>query len=92
MSNTSSHSEAFGLKGQKHAGLPSGASTKEGEGVLGAAGNPAGGHGEASLGRTGDEGTVGGIKQGSSDNTVPGSGGSLTTPSQGTGDVRPAEK
>lgn len=103
MSNVpSSHSEAFGLKGQDEAG-PANKLGKtqdppaEGQGVLGDAGHPTGGApaestqqnipGEGNVGRTGDEGVVGGMKQGSSDNTAPGAGSSTLMPSQGSGNV-----
>jgi hypothetical protein len=68
---------------------------KEGAGVLGGAGQPSGAAseapnqtslGETNPGREGEEGTVGGMKQGTGDNTPPGAGGSLK-PSQGTGKV-----
>lgn len=72
--------------------------SKEGAGVLGGAGHPTGAasidpgqnvHDQSSSGlkETG-ESTVGGMKQGTNDNTVPGAGGSLM-PNQGTGQVAP---
>jgi hypothetical protein len=106
MSQPGSHSELFGLSGQDKPGFPSEVGTKqapskEGEGVLGGAGHPtgdapssaAGGNINAAgnPGREGGEATVAGIKQGTSDSTVPGSGGSLK-PSQGSGDVASEQK
>jgi hypothetical protein len=96
MSHPGSHSEAFGLKGQDEPGFPTEVvGNKEGAGVLGGAGHPTGAASDGpksadpdqkNIGRTGDESTVGGMKQGTSDNSVPGAGGSLA-PSQGTGKV-----
>ena len=106
MSQPTSHSELFGLSGQDKPGFPSqvGAKakpSKEGEGVLGGAGHPTGsapasggsteGAGANVPGRSGEESTVAGIKQGTADGTVPGSGGSLG-PSQGTGEVAGEQK
>ena len=98
MSHPDSHSEAFGLKGQDKPGFPTEvAGQKEGAGVLGGAGHPAGAHhsdaeqnvhDEGSSGLQQGESTVGGMKQGTSDNSVPGAGGSLM-PSQGSGQVAP---
>lgn len=93
-----SHSELFGLKGQDTSGLASEkgktqAPPKEGEGVLGGAEHPTG----AASGGSEDhqntaaqgqvQSTVGGMTQGTDDNTVPGSGSSLATPSQGSGKI-----
>lgn len=96
MSHPGSHSEAFGLKGQDESGFPTQVvGSKEGAGILGGAGHPSGAASNApnqnqlnqnNPGRTGEEGTVGGIKHGTGDNTVPGSGGSIM-PSQGTGKI-----
>lgn len=73
-----------------------GAGSTEGGGVLGGAGHPTGAapsdpehnvHQQSSSGlKETEESTVGGMKQGTDDNTVPGSGGSLK-PNQGTGQV-----
>lgn len=96
MSHPGSHSEAFGLRGQDQAGFPTEVvGKKEGAGVLGGAGHPTG---EGSSGpsqpmtkdnpgREGTEGTVGGMKHGTDDSSVPGAGGSVAKPSQGSGKV-----
>lgn len=72
-----------------------GSDPKEGQGILGGAGHPTGaasGGPDARDPRQNNVGQaeqtkVGGMNTGSSDHSLPGSGGSLT-PSQGTGEVR----
>ena len=68
---------------------------KEGHGDLGGAGHPTGAAAggpdargpEAQKAGQASEKSVGGMSTGSSDGAVPGSGGSLTKPSQGSGEV-----
>ena len=96
----SSHSELFGLKGQKEPGFPKEVTgAREGAGTLGGAKHPTGDASsgenynvadENNPGRAGEEGTVGGMKQGTGDNTVPGAGSSLM-PNQGSGEVAPEQ-
>ncbi|OQV02119.1 hypothetical protein CLAIMM_07364 [Cladophialophora immunda] len=86
----SSHSELFGLQGQKRASTTAGAGA--GSGIIGTSGHA----GAANKGVDLDTGSaiqnagVAGVAEGGKSSTVTGSGGETLTPSQGTGDVRPA--
>lgn len=85
---TTSHSELFGLEGQKRASTTAGAGA--GSGIIGTSGHVGAAKGantdnEANTQNTG----IGGIAEGGNSSAVAGSGGESFTPSQGSGDVRP---
>lgn len=88
---TESHSELFGLQGQKRASTTAGSGA--GSGIIGTSGHP----GAANKGGSFDaqamqamqatENTTAGLPQGGKTGAVPGSGAESFTPNQGAGDV-----
>jgi hypothetical protein len=89
-----SHSELFGLQGQKRASTTAGAGA--GSGVIGGSGHVGSANKGASGVNTEDiaiaqqNAGVGGVAEGGKSSAISGSGGDSFTPSQGSGDVRPA--
>ena len=103
MTDSNSHSAMFGLDGKDNPKAPasdlSGGTTDPhaGKGVLGGAGHPSG----TSSSKANQDGQptvsgqdpreqdsqVGGISQGTGSSDIPGAGGSILKPSQGSGDI-----
>ncbi|KAH0846533.1 general stress response protein Whi2 [Fonsecaea pedrosoi] len=87
----SSHSELFGLPGQKRASTTAGAGA--GSGIIGTSGHAGAANKSVELdpgSEVQNTGGVAGVAEGGKSSTVTGSGGETLTPSQGSGDVRPA--
>jgi hypothetical protein len=89
---TPSHSELFGLKGQPHTGGSSQpAGSGPGSGVLGTSGhtgtNNSISEGAGAIGMSGKESKVGGMAMGVEGNSRPGAGSSILKPEQGSGKI-----
>ncbi|EXJ72146.1 uncharacterized protein A1O5_04650 [Cladophialophora psammophila CBS 110553] len=85
-----SHSELFGLQGQKRASTTAGAGA--GGGIIGTSGHAGAANKGVDLGSRSDiqNAGVAGVAEGGKSSTITGSGGETLTPSQGSGDVRSA--